>query len=65
MKKFGWIITGIVVVILIVFVYWRFYFVLAEGTQAGTLNIFQKKEKDTATIRAIENIYFPKNKFLK
>ena len=43
MKKFGWIITGVVVLILIIFVYWRYYFVLAEGTQAGTLNIFQKK----------------------
>jgi hypothetical protein len=43
MKKFGWIIAGILVVILTVFIYWRYYFVLAVGTQAGTLNIFQKK----------------------
>ncbi|NCI51728.1 hypothetical protein GWC95_17520 [Sediminibacterium roseum] len=43
MKKSGWIIAGIVVLVLVITVYWRFYFVLAEGTQAGTLNIFQKK----------------------
>lgn len=43
MKKFGWIIAGVVVLILVITFYWRFYFVLAEGTQAGTLNIFQKK----------------------
>jgi hypothetical protein len=43
MKKFGWIIAGIAVVIIAVFIYWRYYFVLAVGTQAGTLNIFQKK----------------------
>lgn len=43
MKRFGWIIAGVVVVILAITFYWRFYFVLAEGTQAGTLNIFQKK----------------------
>lgn len=43
MKKTGWIISAIVLFVLVIFIYWRFYFVLAEGTQAGTLNIFQKK----------------------
>lgn len=43
MKKTLWSITGILVVLLLIFGYWRFYFILAEGTQAGTLNIFQKK----------------------
>ena len=42
-KKFLWGFVLVLVVALTVFVYWRFYFVLAEGTQAGTLNIFQKK----------------------
>ena len=40
------IITYIVIILLLaisVFIYWRYYFVLADGTQAGTLNIFQKK----------------------
>ncbi len=40
------IISIIIIVLLLVisgFIYWRYYFVLAEGTQAGTLNIFQKK----------------------
>ena len=43
MKKILWSISAILIVTLLVFGYWRFYFVLAEGTQAGTLNIFQKK----------------------
>lgn len=43
MKKIFWIISAILLVVLAIFIYWRFYFVLAEGTQAGTLNIFQKK----------------------
>ena len=42
-QKIIWIIVSILVVAVSVFIYWRFYFVLAEGTQAGTLNIFQKK----------------------
>lgn len=43
MKKFGWIIGIATVLLLAGFIYWRYYFVLADGTQAGTLNIFQKK----------------------
>ena len=43
MKKIFWSIAAVILVVLIVFTYWRFYFVLADGTQAGTLNIFQKK----------------------
>lgn len=43
MKKILWSISTILIVALLIFGYWRFYFVLAEGTQAGTLNIFQKK----------------------
>lgn len=43
MRKLIWSVSAILVVALAVFFYWRFYFVLAEGTQAGTLNIFQKK----------------------
>ena len=43
MKKILWLITAVILVVLIVFIYWRYYFVLADGTQAGTLNIFQKK----------------------
>ena len=43
MKKTLWSITAILVALLLIFGYWRFYFILAEGTQAGTLNIFQKK----------------------
>ena len=43
MKKILWSISAILIVVLLIFGYWRFYFVLAEGTQAGTLNIFQKK----------------------
>jgi hypothetical protein len=43
MKKILGYTISILVVVLVIFVYWRFYFVLADGTQAGTLNIFQKK----------------------
>lgn len=43
MKKILWSIFVILMVSLGMFIYWRFYFVLAQGTQAGTLNIFQEK----------------------
>ena len=43
MKKILWGIFVILMVSLVMFIYWRFYFVLAQGTQAGTLNIFQEK----------------------
>lgn len=43
MKKIIWSVVLILLVAFAGFIYWRFYFVLAEGTQAGTLNIFQKK----------------------
>lgn len=43
MKKIFWTVGAIALLILLIFCYWRFYFVLAEGIQAGTLNIFQKK----------------------
>lgn len=42
-KKVIWWSSTVLISILVVFIYWRYYFVLAEGTQAGTLNIFQKK----------------------
>lgn len=43
MRKIIFTIVTLLLVALSLFIYWRFYFVLAEGTQAGTLNIFQKK----------------------
>ena len=43
MKKILGYTISILVVVFVIFVYWRYYFVLADGTQAGTLNIFQKK----------------------
>lgn len=43
MKKILWSASAILLVVLFVFCYWRYFFVVAEGTQAGTLNIFQKK----------------------
>ncbi len=42
-RKIIWLVVTVLVTALAVFIYWRYYFVLAEGTQAGTLNIFQKK----------------------
>lgn len=43
MKKILWSVSAILLVVFAIFIYWRFYFVLAQGTQAGTLNIFQQK----------------------
>lgn len=43
MKKTLWVTLVIVFVVLIVFVYARYYFVFAEGTKAGQLNTFQRK----------------------
>lgn len=43
MKKILWIFATILVVAFVIFFYWRFYFVYAEGTKAGQLNTFQQK----------------------
>lgn len=43
MRKAGAIIITIIIVALAIFIYWRYFFVFAEGTRAGILNTFQKK----------------------
>ena len=43
MKKILSIFAVIVFVAFLIFFYWRFYFVYAEGTKAGQLNTFQQK----------------------
>jgi len=43
MKKILWIFTSTILVAFVIFFYWRFYFVYAEGTKAGQLNTFQQK----------------------
>lgn len=43
LKKTLWTIFAIILVGLVVFCYWRYYFVFAEGTKAGQLNTFQLK----------------------
>lgn len=43
MRKATTVIVTIVVIALIGFIYWRYFFVFAEGTKAGVLNTFQKK----------------------
>ncbi|MEJ7676764.1 MAG: hypothetical protein WKG06_02565 [Segetibacter sp.] len=43
MRKATTIIITIIVILLIGFIYWRYFFVFAEGTKAGVLNTFQKK----------------------
>lgn len=43
MKKFAWSATTIILLVLVIFIYWRFYFVYSEGTKAGILNTFQQK----------------------
>jgi hypothetical protein len=42
-RKIIWTFITILVLSISIFIYWRFFFVLAEGTQAGILNTFQKK----------------------
>ena len=42
-KNILWFVVTIIVLSLAVFIYWRFYFVFAEGTKAGQLNTFQRK----------------------
>jgi len=43
MRKTGAIIITVLIVGLVAFIYWRYFFVFAEGTRAGILNTFQKK----------------------
>jgi hypothetical protein len=43
MKKFLWSFLTILIFVLAGFIYWKFYFVYAEGTKAGQLNTFQEK----------------------
>ncbi len=43
MKKFGWITGLILVFVLGIFFWWKFYFVFGEGVKAGSLNYFVKK----------------------
>ena len=43
MKKFVNILIVLIVLALAGFIYWRYFFVFAEGTKAGVLNTFQKK----------------------
>ena len=42
-QKIIWSVIIVVFVALSAFIYWRYYFVYAEGTKAGLLNTFQKK----------------------
>ncbi|HNE92937.1 MAG TPA: hypothetical protein PLY81_01215 [Chitinophagaceae bacterium] len=42
-KKFVKIFLLVFILILIIFGYFRFFYVFAEGTKAGVLNTFQKK----------------------
>ena len=42
-QKIIWTAIIILLVALSGFIYWRYYFVYAEGTKAGLLNTFQKK----------------------
>jgi len=43
MKKILGIGLLIVAVILVIFIWWRYYFVFGEGVKAGNLNFFVKK----------------------
>ena len=43
MRKVIGIILTVLILGLFAFLYWRYYFVFAEGTKAGVLNTIQKK----------------------
>ena len=43
MRKFATIAIIVVVLILAGLIYWKYFFVFAEGTKAGVLNTIQKK----------------------
>ena len=43
MLKTSTIIITLIILTLTGFIYWRYFFVFAEGTKAGVLNTFQKK----------------------
>jgi len=43
MKKFAWITGLILIAILGIFLWWKFFFVFGEGVKAGSLNYFVKK----------------------
>ena len=43
MKKFAWITGLILVLVLGIFFWWKFYFAFGEGVKAGSLNYFVKK----------------------
>ncbi|HJV18553.1 MAG TPA: hypothetical protein VJ552_01630 [Sediminibacterium sp.] len=42
-KKIIWGTVTVLLIAGITFVYWKYYFVFAEGTKAGVLNTFQQK----------------------
>ncbi len=42
-KKFLWIFLAFVLVVLAIFIYWKFYFTYSEGSRAGLLQKFSYK----------------------
>lgn len=42
-KKFFRYLIIFILLALAPFIYWRYYYTVADGTQAGSLNVFQKK----------------------
>ncbi|MBL7759937.1 MAG: hypothetical protein JNK08_04500 [Sediminibacterium sp.] len=42
-KKIIWSTVTLLLIAAILFGYWKYYFVFAEGTKAGVLNTFQQK----------------------
>lgn len=43
MKKFIWIASLLLVMVLAMLIWWRYFFVFSEGVKAGDLNYFEKK----------------------
>lgn len=43
MRKFTWIFTGIIALAVLLFIFFRFYYVFGEGVKSGELNYLVKK----------------------
>lgn len=43
MRKFLGIFSTVLIVVLVIFIYWRYYYVFGEGVKAGELNYMVKK----------------------
>jgi len=72
-KKFTWIITLAIVLILAIFIYWKYFFTYSEGYRAGLLQKFSNKgtifktfegEMILSSVTSSRNVALASEKFL-